>query len=666
MSSIFSTETGDIESTVLKPTNGLLEAAALGASPTAYGLDLNGFAESSAIAPSLYNVALNKLNIEGDSLIFSDSLLSDFFGSNAESYATAVHVDDLTGIDNGEAAYSQTAGETASTSRISGRLDYSDDLNPLRWDTFKDDYTFFSESTATIQLNLDSFSFDAYLQLIDLSTGDLIAYDDDGGTDTNSQLTFTAQAGQQYAVRVTSYGSYETGSYDLTAYLGNNQPAPPNNPPNEFSSIYGYGLVDAASAVAAAIGQSPFSEVADIGGNQWNNDMINAPEVWNQGYTGEGITVAVIDSGVDIFHEDLRDNIWENTGEIFGDGIDNDGNGYIDDRFGWNFGLGQNNYNVLPGTSDPGQSHGTHVAGTIAAANNGFGMTGVAHGANIMAIRLGDSLGNSYSNPGDLAEAIRYAVDNGADVINMSLSTGGPSDRIRDALAYAAERNVITIASAGNDTQLDPYFPAGYATNYGISVGAVAHTGEIADFSNWAGSDSRMHHVVAPGTEIFSTLPDNTWGNNQGTSMAAPHVAGVVALMLSANRNLTHAQVREILTSTTFSTAATSQTEQTYNAQQEAATWTMSAALPETIRWSSFNHVGDRAPLVSLSGPIYDESDLLLSDTSSAKVVSDFLLEQSMRLSDFYTTTGGWDTDGWQRELLQPLTEDDLLVGAIA
>ena len=662
MSSIFSTETNDIETAAIRPNNGLLEAAALETLPTAYGLDFNSSAESSATAPSLIHLALDKINLEGDSLIHSDSLLLDFVESNAKYHATAVHVDDLTGIDDEEATYSQTAGETASANRFSGSLDYSDDLNPTRQGAFKDDYILSRQNTTTVQLNLESPSFDTYLQLIDGSTGELLIYDDDSGTNTNSQLTFTAQAGQQYAVRVTSYGSYATGGYDLTAYFDDDQPDSPNDPSNEFSSVFGYGLVDAASAVAAAIGQSPFSEVADIGGNQWNNDMINAPEAWNQGYTGEGVTVAVIDSGVDINHEDLRDNIWENTGEIYGDGIDNDGNGYVDDRYGWNFGVGQYNPDVRPGTDDPGQSHGTHVAGTIAAGNNGFGMTGVAHGADIMAIRMGDSVGTSYSNPGDLAEAIYYAVDNGADVINMSLSINGSSDGIEQALAYAAERNVITVTSAGNNSRSEPNFPARYATNYGISVGAVTPVGEIASFSNWAGSDSQMHHVVAPGTEIYSTLPGSTWGNSQGTSMSAPHVAGVVALMLSANRNLTHAQVREILTSTTFSAAATSQIEQTYNAQQEVPAWTMSTFPTETSRWNSFDAMNNRTP-VSLAEPVYDQSEPLLSEMPSAKVMSEFLLEQSAQFVNSYRDSY---TDRLQQEVIQPLIKDDLLIGVIA
>ncbi len=224
------------------------------------------------------------------------------------------------------------------------------------------------------------------------------------------------------------------------------------------------------------------------------------------------------------------------------------GNGYIDDIFGWNF--GQNNNNVLPGT--PFNDHGTHVAGTIAASRNDFGITGVAPNARIMALRLGDinETGSFINvNAGNLATAIRYAVNNGARIINLSLGWEN-SKELRDALIYANSRNVIVVNSAGNFSIESPSNPAQYAIDYGIAVGAVDIQQKIAGFSNLASSDSRMQYVVAPGVKIYSTLPGNQYGFKQGTSMAAPHVAGVVALMLNANPNLTPAQVRQILTST--------------------------------------------------------------------------------------------------------------------
>ncbi|MEB3311094.1 MAG: S8 family peptidase, partial [Snowella sp.] len=374
----------------------------------------------------------------------------------------------------------------------------------------------------------------------------LLASNDDGGGNLNSLITYRATYTGLHFLDARAFGSSMTGTYTVSASVGTAPPPPPNG----FSSTTGYGLVNAAAAVARGIGQSPFANVPNLGGNNWGNDMVNAPETWARGYTGQGITVAVIDSGVDINHSDLSGNIWRNTREIVGNGIDDDGNGYVDDIHGWNFGIGQNNNNVLPGTTTSAQGHGTHVAGTIAAMNNGFGATGVAYNARIMAIRLGDVNSSGYfTNGGNLASAIRYAVDNGARVINMSIGWSD-STALRDAMAYAASRNVITVSAAGNSALASPGTPAYYATQYGISVGAVDSNGTIASFSNRAGSNSAMVHVMAPGVGVYSTLPNNQYASWNGTSMASPHVAGVVALMLSANPNLTHAQIRQILTET--------------------------------------------------------------------------------------------------------------------
>ena len=391
-----------------------------------------------------------------------------------------------------------------------------------------------------MNLSLNGLSADADVQLLNASGG-LIQSSANSGTSAESIIR-QVNAGTYY-IRVFPYSSSST-------YYNLNASATTVVPTNGFNSVYGYGLINAAAAVARAIGQStPFADVPNLGGNNWGNDMVNAPEAWARGYRGQGVTVAVIDSGVDISHQDLSNNIWRNTREIAGNGIDDDRNGYVDDIHGWNFGIGQNNNNVLPGTSSSGQGHGTHVAGTIAAANNGIGMTGVAYNSRIMAIRMGNvNSQNQFTNPGNLAQAIRYAVDNGARVINMSLGWTD-STALRDALAYAASRNVITVSSAGNSSLSSPGTPAHYATQYGFSVGAVNSSRTIASFSNLAGTNSSMQHVMAPGVNVYSTLPGNRYGNSSGTSMAAPHVAGVVALMLGANPNLTHAQVRSILTS---------------------------------------------------------------------------------------------------------------------
>lgn len=433
---------------------------------------------------------------------------------------------------------------------ISGELTDTDPENELRSGSFSDAY-YLSDLIPgqLVQVDIDA-EFDSYLQLVNAETGELIAYDDDSGSGLNSQLIFTAEEGIDYLVQVTSFANGVTGEYTIDLGI--------TNVDSDFSSTYGYGLVDASTAVASIVGQSPFDEVADSDANQWGNDLINVPEVWTQGFTGEGVVVAVIDSGVDIYHEDLAANIWINEDEVADDGIDNDGNGYIDDVYGWNFGNGQNNNEVTPGNSSYSQEHGTHVAGIIAAQDNDFGITGVAPDAEVMVLRMGDIVTGDdglgyYDNAGNLASAIIYAVDNGADVINLSLAWSD-SSALENALAYATANDVITVSSAGNSGLANPQqVPAEYATDYGITVGAVDSDADLNSFSNRAGNDSNLNYVVAPGSSIYSTLPDDDYGYKSGTSMAAPYVSGVIALMLDADPSLTHDQVIDILTDSAIS-----------------------------------------------------------------------------------------------------------------
>ncbi|EKV02296.1 subtilisin-like serine protease [Leptolyngbya sp. PCC 7375] len=436
------------------------------------------------------------------------------------------------------------AGNTFRTARNIGTLGSSRSFQDFIGNGDANDFYRFSLSqNSNFSLELTGLSADADVQLFN-SLGQLVGQSWAPGSSSES-INRPLAAGTYY-IRVFPYATANT-NYRLTLNA-----AEVTASPSSFSNVYGYGLVNAADAVARALGQATsLPDVANLGGNNWGLDLVNAPEAWARGYNGDGVVVAVIDSGVDINHADLRDNIWVNTDEIPNNGVDDDGNGYIDDINGWNFGVGQNNNNVLPGTNDSGQGHGTHVAGTIAAANNGVGVTGVAHESSIMAIRMGDVSGGRFLNAGNLAQAIRYAVDNGADVINMSLGwTDSPE--IQAALAYAASNNVITVSASGNGDANGnglpfPGNPARYATQYGISVGAVDINQDIARFSNRPGNNSDLQHVVAPGVRVYSTTPNNTYGFSSGTSMATPHVAGVVALMLDANPNLTHAQVRQIL-----------------------------------------------------------------------------------------------------------------------
>jgi hypothetical protein len=183
---------------------------------------------------------------------------------------------------------------------------------------------------------------------------------------------------------------------------------------------------------------------------------------------------------------------------------------------------------------------------------------------------LNDSGSGSYDA---IAQGIRYAADNGANVINLSLGGSYPNTALESALKYASSKGAIVVMAAGNDSGLLPGYPARYANETGIAVGAVDKKNNLASFSNLAGFQP-LTYVTAPGVDVYSTLPGNKYASYSGTSMASPHVAGVVALMLSANPNLTDAQVRQILTDTSgnstqatnsnFSLSSTTQSDQLF------------------------------------------------------------------------------------------------------
>ncbi|OCQ89891.1 peptidase S8 [Nostoc sp. MBR 210] len=348
----------------------------------------------------------------------------------------------------------------------------------------------------------------------------------------NSQLLSSADSfdnKNQYNSYLSSSSYYQPSNAKITTATTKN-----------YSSTTGYGLVNAAAAVAKAAGKNTFADVPNSGGNNWGADLVNAPEAWNNGYTGKGVVVAVIDTGVDYNHEDLKNNIWTNTKEIAGNGIDDDGNGYVDDVRGWNF--VNNNNNTLDQNG-----HGTHVSGTIAGEKNNYGVTGIAYNAKIMPVKvLNESGSGSYSA---IANGIYYAVNNGANVINLSLGGSFSNKTLQNAVEYANSKGVVVVMAAGNDGGSQPNYPARYAKNTGIAVGAVDRNNSLANFSNRSGTNE-LAYVTAPGVEVYSTVPNNQYASYSGTSMATPHVAGVVALMLSANRSLTPTQVRQIITET--------------------------------------------------------------------------------------------------------------------
>ncbi len=277
---------------------------------------------------------------------------------------------------------------------------------------------------------------------------------------------------------------------------------------------------------------------------------VDAPEAWDI-TTGDGtVVVAVLDSGTEYDHEDLECNIWVNPGEDLdndgvvwdaGDinGIDDDGNGFIDDLIGWDFAGADND-------PTPTNFHGTHVAGVVAACgDNAMGVIGVAGGtgpgtgARMMPLLVG----NDAPDGSILDDAIIYAADNGARVITMSLSVG-ESQAIRDALTYAYDTMGAFINNASGNDDPTVQFPA--TDPHVMAVGATDHDDVRGAFSN----PGPELEVVAPGVNILSTRLADTYAAGNGTSYASPHVAGTAALMFSLNPAATNQEVRDCITST--------------------------------------------------------------------------------------------------------------------
>ncbi len=272
----------------------------------------------------------------------------------------------------------------------------------------------------------------------------------------------------------------------------------------------------------------PMSDDADI----------DATLAWHR-TRGAGVVVAVIDSGVDITHPDLDANIWHNSGEICGNAVDDDANGYVDDCDGWNFAA------QVPDVQDL-NGHGTHVAGIIAAeANNGIGIAGVAYESKVMVLKIGDQTPTLAA----AIEAFAYAIDNGAHVINASWIIDEPNaGAILDPALDAAEAaGILVVAGAGNDgadIDTNPVYPAASPSPAVIAVGASDAQDHPAAYSGYGavGVD-----LFAPGEHIVSTLPGGSYGAFSGTSMAAPMVSGAAALLKAATPAATASEVKGAL-----------------------------------------------------------------------------------------------------------------------
>lgn len=270
---------------------------------------------------------------------------------------------------------------------------------------------------------------------------------------------------------------------------------------------------------------------------QWYLKDQKLESVWgNEDYgntAGEGTVVAVIDTGVDYNHEDLQDNVWTNSAEVSGTtGADDDNNGYVDDVHG---------INLIDPNETPmdDHGHGTHVAGIIAMENNNVGGVGIAYKSKIMPIKAGGSDGTFNST--DIAKGIEYAYKNGADVINMSFGSSAHSALIENALQDAFGSCVL-VAAAGNEGMPTADCPLGgvniYPAAYSYVIGVMAYdeNNKFASFSNWdyEPNANAEYEVVAPGVNIYSTLPNGRYASWNGTSMAAPMVSAEAAILRSS------------------------------------------------------------------------------------------------------------------------------------
>ncbi len=271
----------------------------------------------------------------------------------------------------------------------------------------------------------------------------------------------------------------------------------------------------------------------------WGLERIQAPQAWQVTMGSPEVVVAVIDSGIDWTIPELAEVRWTNPHEIPGNAVDDEGNGYVDDVYGWDF-----RDNVPAHLRRTALHwHGTFVAGIIAGRLREGMVAGVAPNVRIMDLRFLDARGLFTTKDWDrLAAAIRYAVDNGARIINLSLyARGTPPAVVEQALAYAATKGVIVVGIAGNEGKPEVLYPGKYPTV--LAVSATDPTDALAYFSSWGAEVA----IAAPGHEVVSLLPGGRAAVNSGTSFAAPHVSGTLALILSANSSLSAQEAVGIL-----------------------------------------------------------------------------------------------------------------------
>jgi subtilisin family serine protease len=338
----------------------------------------------------------------------------------------------------------------------------------------------------------------------------------------------------------------EYASCPDVVYTEPNGMASPDGFPNDANFSKQWGLHNTGQMILNNISGTPDAD-------------IDAPEAWDIETGSPDVVIAIIDSGIDYTHPDLAANIWNNTDEIPGNGIDDDHNGYIDDIRGWDFYY--NDSNVTDG-----HGHGTMCAGVAGAvADNGIGIAGVAYNCKIMPVRIANA--SYYNTWAMIVAGIKYAVDNGVDVISMSLGTYSPPSILRDAVNYAYGKGVFMCAAASNANISNKRYPAAYENVTGVA--ATNQNDERCSPADWGPGNGSNYgdwvDIAAPGNLIYSTEPSYHYlgeryinpytGKNfsqnydwdWGTSYSTPMVAGVAALLLSKDPSLTPDQVKALL-----------------------------------------------------------------------------------------------------------------------
>jgi subtilisin family serine protease len=278
---------------------------------------------------------------------------------------------------------------------------------------------------------------------------------------------------------------------------------------------------------------------------QWSLAKIQAAQAWDTCRGGSEVVVAIIDTGVDYDHRDLQGNLWMNEAERNGEpDVDDDKNGYVDDIHGYNF---------IDDTNDPmdDHGHGTHCAGIVAAVgNNGLDIAGVCWNAKIMPIKILDA--NGEGDAADAVPAIYYAVANGADIISGSWGGEEGSDALKQAIAYAHRQGVLVVTAAGNLNSSVAYYPAAYPEV--LSVAATDTSDRrwyLSNYGNWVDLAAPGYNIVSLRRGVsLSASSTSLTTRMSGTSMAAPHVSGACALLLSANPSLTCDELHDIVMST--------------------------------------------------------------------------------------------------------------------